>query len=346
MPSRSESVSIPPELAGALDRAVRSLFGVSWGKARAWIEGGKVQVDSVPVTQATARVLAGQTLAVDERGSRRRPRSDELDDSAVVHVDAHIVVVDKPPGVSTVPYRGEDHDDETDTLDARVRSWLERRARYAGHAGKRRGGRPALGVVHRLDKETSGLVVFTRTWLAKQALSAQFRQHTVHRRYFALAHGDVRSRTIRSFLLEDRGDGLRGSARGTPGQSAREAITHVERLEGLRGATLIACRLETGRTHQIRIHLSEGGHPLVGERVYVRRFAGPLIEAPRLMLHAAELGFVHPSTQREVHWERPMPADMVGVLERLKPCGPLLPRLESRGTEAWRGRLLSVSVPR
>ena len=80
----------------------------------------------------------------------------------------------------------------------------------------------------------------------------------------------------------------------------------------------MACRLETGRTHQIRIHLSESGNPLVGERVYVRGFRGPLIEAPRLMLHAAELGFIHPATEREVRWEQPTPEDMLAVIARLK----------------------------
>jgi 23S rRNA pseudouridine1911/1915/1917 synthase len=165
--------------------------------------------------------------------------------------------------------------------------------------------------VHRLDKETSGLVVFTRTWLAKQRLAAQFRSHTVHRRYLAIAHGDVRSATVRTHLMENRGDGLRPAA-------ARLAITHFERLEALRGATLVACRLETGRTHQIRIHLSESGHPLVGERVYVRGFAGPALPAPRLMLHAAELGFVHPVTEREVSWECELPEDMKETLARLR----------------------------
>jgi 23S rRNA pseudouridine1911/1915/1917 synthase len=161
-------------------------------------------------------------------------------------------------------------------------------------------------------------VVFTRTWLAKQHLAAQFRSHTVHRRYLAIAHGEVRSATIRTHLMEDRGDGLRGSARGIPPSAARLAITHVERLEALRGATLVACRLETGRTHQIRIHMSESGHPLVGERVYVRGFAGPLLAAPRLMLHAAELGFVHPVTERQVSWESALPEDMKATLARLE----------------------------
>jgi 23S rRNA pseudouridine1911/1915/1917 synthase len=308
---RVASESVPPELAGALDRAVRGLFGVSWGKARAWIEGGKVRVGGERVTEATARVGAGAVVALDERAAR--VRRGELADGDIVHVDAQVVVVDKPSGVSTVPY----DESDVDTLDARVRGWLERR----GHS---RGGRPTVGVVHRLDKETSGLVVFTRTWLAKQSLTAQFRQHSVHRRYLAIAHGDVRSRTVRSVLMEDRGDGLRGSARGTPGTGGREAITHIEKLEALTGgtaATLVACRLETGRTHQIRIHLSEAGHPILGEKVYIRRWAGTLLEAPRLMLHAAELGFVHPSTEHEVRWERPLPADMAGVLERLRRRG-------------------------
>jgi 23S rRNA pseudouridine1911/1915/1917 synthase len=163
--------------------------------------------------------------------------------------------------------------------------------------------------------------VFTRTWLAKQSLSLQFRKHTVHRRYFAVAHGDVRSRTIRSLFIDNRGDGLRGSAHDQPRTSpmgAREAVTHVERVESFALATLVACRLETGRTHQIRIHLSEAGHPVVGERVYIRSWKGIPIEAPRLMLHAAELGFVHPATDQAVRWDRPIPSDMSAVLERLR----------------------------
>ena len=303
--------AVPPDLAGPLDRAVRGLFGVSWGKARAWIEAGKVRVDDKLETVGTARVAAGGVVTVDER-ARRVPGAGRPAEAQVVHVDAQVIVVAKPSGISTVPYEGQE-ERQGDTLDARVRRWLER------HPGAvTRGGRPELGVVHRIDKETSGLVVFARTWLAKQKLASQFRKHTVQRRYLAIAHGDVRSWTARSFLIENRGDGLRGSARGTPGPAAKEAITHVERLEPLRGATFVACRLETGRTHQIRIHLSEAGHPLAGEKVYVRGFGGVLIDAPRLMLHATELGFVHPLTEREVHWELPMPEDMAGVLEGLR----------------------------
>jgi 23S rRNA pseudouridine1911/1915/1917 synthase len=309
-------VVVPPGLEGPLDRAVRGLFQVSWGKARGWIEGGKVRVADAVAQEPQARVRAGVAIELDERAPKPRPV--DLRDDEVVFVDAQVVVVAKPAGVSTVPY----DENETGTLDARVRAWLARRGLAP------RGARPSLGVVHRIDKETTGLVVFTRTWLAKQSLTSQFRAHSVHRRYVAIAHGDVPARVLRSVLVGDRGDGLRGSAplarkravaRAHAGTTdAREAVTHVERLEPLRGATLIACRLETGRTHQIRIQLSEAGHPLVGERVYVRRYAGPLIEAPRMMLHAAELGFEHPARHEAMRWEQPMPEDMRAVLERLR----------------------------
>ncbi len=299
--------TVTEALAGPLDRAVRVLFGASWGKARDWIESGKVRVSGMITTELTARVRAGDALEVDERA--RRPRSTDLPRDAIVYADAHVVVVAKPAGISTVPY----DERETDTLDARVRSALER--------GRGGASRPNLGVVHRIDKETSGLVVFTRTWLAKQHLGAQFRKHSPERRYIAIAHGAVRPRTVKTWLVDDRGDGLRGSARGAPPPGAREAITHVDVLEALEGATLVACRLETGRTHQIRIHLSEGGHPLLGDRVYTRHFAGPLLDAPRLMLHAAELGFVHPVTERPMRWELPLPDDMREVAARLRRRG-------------------------
>lgn len=317
------SAIVSAGLEGALDRAVRALFHApgqpqgqpaSWGVARAWIATGKVRVGGELVTDVTTRVRAGVEVSLDERA--RRPRATELADAAMVHVDPHVVVVAKPPGLSTVPY----DESETDTLDLRVRDWLARRGGGAGGANAKRGRglRPNLGIVHRLDKETSGLIVFTRTWLAKQSLSLQFRKHTVHRRYLALVTGHAAPRTIRTFFVEDRGDGLKGSARGKPPPAAREAITHVECIESFPLATLVACRLETGRTHQIRIHLSEAGHPVLGERVYTRHFRGERVEAPRLMLHAAELGFVHPATEREVKWEQPLPDDMRAVLERLR----------------------------
>jgi 23S rRNA pseudouridine1911/1915/1917 synthase len=260
------------------------------------------------------RVRDPSLVALDMNAPR--PRAPVLPEGAVVHVDAHVVIVDKPAGVSTVPF----DEGETGTLDERVREWLARGGRQA-----RGGGRPPLGVVHRLDKETSGLLVFTRTWLAKQSLTQQFRDHTVVRRYLAIAHGDVQSQTFRSEIVQDRGDGLRGSrirgrhkGRGQEGGQGQRAVTHVTALQRLDGATLVECRLETGRTHQIRIHLSEAGHPLVGEQVYIRDFRGDELRAPRMMLHAAELGFVHPATEEDVKWEKEPPPDFAATLARLR----------------------------
>jgi 23S rRNA pseudouridine1911/1915/1917 synthase len=349
--------TVGPELDRALvDAAVRSLFGLSWGRARELVKRGKITVDGQMVMSPTVRVRAGASIAID-LAARRRPASDELSPEALVHVDAHVVVVEKPAGISTVPFDPEGmaasighraRPGEKVTLDQRVRAALARQERARGRGGPP----PEIGVVHRLDKETSGLVVFTRSWQAKKALSQAFRFHRVHRRYLALVHGVPKAGTLVSHFVEDRGDGLRGSVerrrgrnRAVGNEKTQRAVTHVEVLE--HGVTqsprqsqhgrhtrqgqpseggashgqpwaLVACRLETGRTHQIRIHLSEAGHPLIGERVYVRDHAGPLIPAPRVMLHAAELGFEHPATGREMRWVSELPADMKEMLAFLR----------------------------
>lgn len=291
-----------------LDAVVRALFALSWNEARGRIRTGKIAVNGATRTEPLFRTREGAEIAMRMRAPR--PRVDPLETSAVVHLDAQVIVVNKPAGVSTIAY----DEGESGALDDRVRFWLSRNGPHT-----RAGPRPALGVVHRLDKETSGLLVFTRTWLAKKSLSSQFRAHTVERRYVAIVHGHLDSRTFRSRLVENRGDGLRGSHKGGGHpQEGQVAITHVEALEALPDATLVACRLETGRTHQIRIHLSEAGHPVVGERVYVRGYDAPLHPAPRLMLHARELGFVHPASGEAVRWEREPPDDFDATLQRVR----------------------------
>lgn len=297
---------------GPLDGAVREAFAVSWGKARDLVRTGKITVNGAVVTDTLHRVALGAGLSLN-MAAPRRSRS-VLAEDAVVFLDAQVIVVRKPSGISTIPFGD---DEQEHTLDEQIRTYLTRRT-------KDKSGVAALGVVHRLDKETSGLIVFTRTWLAKKSLTAQFRAHTVHRRYMAIAHGDVRKATYRTHLLENRGDGLRGSfeqsrfARGKRPEEAKYAVTHIEPVEKLNGATLVRCILETGRTHQIRIHLSEAGNPIVGERVYSRHFTGAEIPAPRLMLHAAELGFVHPATNLDVRFEEPLPKDFEETLARLR----------------------------
>jgi 23S rRNA pseudouridine1911/1915/1917 synthase len=175
-------------------------------------------------------------------------------------------------------------------------------------------------VVQRLDKETSGLVVFARTFAAERGLGRQFHAHTVIRRYLAIVPGKVASQRIATRFVRDRGDRRRGST--TQPEVGKEAVTHVEVVERLPGYTLLACRLETGRTHQIRIHLAELGHSLCGEKVYNREPGGePRPDpsgAPRLALHAVELGFVHPVTGDAMHWTMPLPADLATFLERMR----------------------------
>lgn len=291
------------ELAGRpLDRTLRELLGgASWNQVRRTIETGKVRVDGAAALEPTRVVRDGARIEIVPNAPR--PSAKDLPDANLIYVDAHVVVVEKPPHVSTVPY----DEAERDTLDVLVERTLVRRERA------RRG---PLGVVHRLDKETTGLLVFARTLAAKRHLKNQFRFHSTERRYWALVHGAMESGTLSSRLVPDRGDGLRGSTENP--RLGRTSTTHVRVLERLHGATLVECRLETGRTHQIRIHLSEAGHSLVGERVYVPRGAVWPVVAPRVMLHAFELGFEHPTTGEPLHFESPMPEDMNRVLAALR----------------------------
>lgn len=296
-------------LAPTLAAIVRARLSLPWTKARELVTTGRVTVSGQIDTDPARRVLDETAVQIDP--TAKRLRRSGLPDGAIVHADHHVVVVDKPAHVSTVPYE----EGERDTLVDLVRTALRR-------AGG--GFDPMLGVVHRLDKETTGLLVFARTLAAKRHLEAQMRAHTAERVYLAIAHGAVAKATHRTWLLPDRGDGLRGSwgvfrrARGARPDEARESITHVEPQSRLRAATLCRCRLDTGRQHQIRIHLSESGHPLVGEKVYVREHRGPTLSAPRVMLHSFRLTFRHPATEEDVTFERAPPPDFEEVLARLR----------------------------
>jgi 23S rRNA pseudouridine1911/1915/1917 synthase len=321
--------AVPAELEGrSLAAGVKALFQLSWSQARDAVSSGKISVDGAICSDTTLRLRPAQVLSLNMNARRRDAALDPIAD-AIVHVDHELVVVNKPTGLNSVPF-----EEERGSLKELVFRCLSRLER--GH--RSRPGRESLAVVHRLDRETTGLLVFARTWAARDSLKEQFREHSVHRLYLAIVHGQLArdQMTVRSHLLRDRGDGIRGSAeraaarpveRGRPTSDPRSdldpqegklAITHVEARERLFGATFCRCRLETGRTHQIRIHLSESGYPLVGERVYTRDFHRGTIPSPRVMLHAAELGLVHPATGETFRWSAPVPADMEALLEKLR----------------------------
>ena len=229
------------------------------------------------------------------------------------------MVVEKPASVNTVRHPAElewsEQRRELDPTLEDLTQWA-----IAKQLDRPTRDLPRLRIVHRLDKETSGLLVFARSPLAERELGSQFRKHTVVRRYLAVVPGYLSPRTIKSNLVPDRGDGRRGSTQ-LP-DVGKEAVTHVEVEERLPGYTLLSCRLETGRTHQIRIHLAEAGHPVCGDKVYMKKAGGEVFEdksgAPRLALHATELGFEHPASGVHLHWTMPLPGDLAKLVESLR----------------------------
>lgn len=286
---------------------------VSWNRARDLVSTGRVELDGEVQTDDAKRLSPGAKVAIHPQRPKRT--SGVLASEDLIYVDADVVVVRKRAGVMTVPF----DDGDRDTLVDQVRARLLRIEKES----KKKPRDLVVGAVQRLDKDTTGVLVFARTVSAKRILEEQLREHSVFRRYLGLAHGVVREARIESWILQDRGDGLRGSwgtrfgQEGPPPEDAKRSVTHVKPLRALAGATQIECRLETGRQHQIRIHLSERGHPLIGEDVYIRGFKGPRIAAARPMLHATELGFTHPRTGEAMRFSDPPPIDFEKALAAL-----------------------------
>ena len=293
---------------------------LSWNKARELVRTGRVQVDRVGCHDPAQRVAAGAVVEI--RPTAKRRLAPMLEPERLVHVDGELVVVDKPPGLITVPV---DDREGRDSLIERTRLALIEHDRDHGLSS----ARDRLGIVQRLDKDTSGLLVFARTHRARKLLDSQFRAHTVERRYVALVHGRAEAAVHDTHLVSDRGDGLRGSWRGgSPPTAAKRAITKVRIEARLRGPTgeltLVSCQVETGRQHQVRIHLAESGTRLVGEPVYGRGRRDrdqpdPLeaLGATRPLLHAASLGFRHPTHARSLRFESPLAPDFRALLDRL-----------------------------
>jgi 23S rRNA pseudouridine1911/1915/1917 synthase len=324
---------LPRQVDQTVAAALREwLPGKSWSEVRRLLQSRRVTINGNLCMDAGRRLRLTDVVKLLEQSLA--PPPDELD-VRVVYLDKHVVVVEKPAGITTTR-----HSEERDmssrrrqlqpTLDEllpRVIAKIEARGKKGpkGEKGDKdrkgpRGGVRQVRAVHRLDRETSGLLVFARTAEAQEGLEHQFRKHTTKRRYVAVARGAVESQTIESYLVRDRGDGRRGST--TLPNVGRRAVTHVRALEQLGDYTLIECRLETGRTHQIRIHLAERGHPLCGDKVYGQPLFQPAKPdtsgAPRLALCAVELGFIHPVTDEPLHFEAPPSRDFAEFVKRLR----------------------------
>lgn len=278
----------------------------SWRQIRAMCASGKVTIDGEKVVEPSHRLAGGEQIAWDLARPDTRGRGLPAG-FRIVFEDGHLVVIEKPAGVATVPYERKETGTALDLI------------RDAWRAQGRRATVTPLYTVHRIDKETSGLVCFAKTKRAERGLHRIFKEHRAEREYLAVAQGLVRPGRIESQLMANRGDGLRGSSRR--GAGGRHAVTDVEVVERLAAATLCRVRLGTGRTHQIRIHLAEQGHPLVGETVYIRdlvRGGGKPIAGSRLLLHAASLGFDHPITGERLQFAAPLPASYTAALAKLR----------------------------
>jgi 23S rRNA pseudouridine1911/1915/1917 synthase len=272
----------------------------SRSRLRAWIDGGRVSVDGEPAV-ATRRVRGGEDVVVlaapEPATSAYAPEPIAL---AIVHEDDALLVVDKPAGLVVHPGSG---------------NWDGTLLNALLHHAPELAAIPRAGIVHRLDKDTSGLLVVARTLQAQTNLVRQLQARSVRREYAALAVGDLaRGGTV------DAPIGRHPTRRTTMAvvASGKPARTHYDVLERFGVATLLACRLETGRTHQIRVHLASLGHPLVGDPAYGRR--QPVAFA-RQALHARRLGLLHPLNYVACEWESPLPPDFADLLLRLRAGG-------------------------
>lgn len=319
MSSPIESLKIPTDLAGQTLAAIlrKRLPEQTWSQVRKLIAARRIQIDGALCLDPARRLQEGDVLEVTAKPYPVH-RGATVDGLVIRHLDDDVVVVEKASGVNTVRHPAErDWNDKRRELDPTLEDLTQRA--IAEQLDRPKHTLPRLRIVHRLDKDTSGLVVFARSIPAERSLGSQFHAHTVVRRYVAIVPGIVLPQKFQSWLVRDRGDGRRGSGKEGEG---KQAITHVNVVERLPNHTVLSCQLETGRTHQIRIHLAESGHPVCGEKVYNRRASGEVIcddsEAPRLALHAAELGFEHPTTGDKMHWDMELPLDLQGFVQRLR----------------------------
>lgn len=294
-----DTVTLPWESAGQrLDQALAAALGqYSRSRLQAWIRAGRVSVDGASCTDVRHNIRGGESVVVlTEPDRATQPAPAQAVPFAVVYEDESIVVVDKPAGLVVHPGSG---------------NWDGTLLNGLLLFDPRLAALPRAGIVHRLDKETTGLMVVARTLSAQTDLVRQLQARRVKRDYLAVVKGVLeRSGTVDAPIGRHPTQRVRMAVVAT----GKPAVTHYRPLEALRGATLVACSLETGRTHQIRVHLAHLGFPLLGDPLY----GGPRDPLPRQALHATRLGLVHPASSRAMTWESALPEDIRSLLDRLR----------------------------
>jgi 23S rRNA pseudouridine1911/1915/1917 synthase len=293
-----------------LDRALaEAVPTLSRERLKVLIAAGAVFRDGVAARDAAKRAAAGDTFAVAV--PEPAPAHNEAQDIplAVAFEDEHLIVVDKPAGLVVHPAAG--------NLDGTLVNAL---IHHCGGSLSGIGGVARPGIVHRIDKDTSGLMVAAKTDRAHEGLARQFHDHSIDRRYLAITSGQPRPAVgvVDAPLARSPANRKKVAIVG----GGKRAVTHYRTLEALRGAALVECRLETGRTHQVRVHMASLGHALLGDPVYGRtrgetRAVLDRLGFTRQALHAARLGFVHPITQDTLAFDSPMPSDMQELFSAL-----------------------------
>ena len=291
-----------------LDKALADASGLSRERIKALIGEGAVMMDGQAVAQPSAKAGAGAAWAIRVPAPATAQAAPQDIALAVVYEDDALIVIDKPAGLVVHPAAGNPDGTLVNALLHHCRGQL------SGIGGV---ARP--GIVHRIDKDTSGLLVVAKTDVAHEGLARQFADHSITRTYRAITAGVPMpaSGTIRGSIGRSSHDrkkmALVEDGRG------KHAVTHYRVLSALDAAALVECRLETGRTHQVRVHLASIGHSLLGDPVYGRcpPRLRPVLAAlgfRRQALHAAELGFIHPVDARALHFTSPTPIDMQTLL--------------------------------
>lgn len=309
--ARRLAATVPAAAAGRrLDQVLVELFpDYSRSRLQDWIKTGRVTVNG-RTTRPRDKVWDGDQIALEAAEAAEPVWAGEAIPLEIVHEDAHILVVDKPAGLVVHPAAG---------------NWDGTLVNALLHYAPELAELPRAGVVHRLDKDTSGLLVVARSLAAHKSLVAQLQARTVKREYDAIATGVM---TAGGTVAAPIGRHPVDRKRMAVTEGGREAVSHYRVVERFRAHTLVKVQLETGRTHQIRVHMAHIHHPLLGDPVYGGRLRLPaacgerLREALRLFrrqaLHAGALGLIHPASGEARQWRAPLPLDMQQLLEVLR----------------------------